>query len=445
MFPAGPPGLGRRPGRPHARPARAPPTFHRSARDWAPNGLIAYSKVCTHAGCPVGLYEAEHRAAAVPVSPVGLRRARRCASPCSGRRRARCRSCRSRSTTRASSSRRATSPSRSARLLEPPVSRPPAPAGPSLTGRAFGIARRGLWRAGVRSSIRRARKPHRIADVWWLMFGLAAAVYVVVAGCILYARHAWSTRRRAVVATCSDNWFIWIGGVIVPIAHPRWSLAVVTVDTTSALRKPSPGERAHRRRRGAVVVARCATRTTASSPPTRSTSRVGAPVELHLASDNVIHSFWVPQLRGQDRRDPRPAQPPARSPPTRPARTAGQCAEFCGIQHAKMAFVVRRRDAGRLRTLARRQPTRPREPATEQRLDERASWRSSREPCAGCHTVDGTGAAGHGRPRPHRRRLRADRSARAPSTNTPAEHGALDPRRRRRSSRARGCRPFQST
>ncbi len=25
--------------------------------NWAPNGLIAYSKVCTHAGCPVGLFE----------------------------------------------------------------------------------------------------------------------------------------------------------------------------------------------------------------------------------------------------------------------------------------------------------------------------------------------------------------------------------------------------
>jgi ubiquinol-cytochrome c reductase iron-sulfur subunit len=26
--------------------------------DWAPNGFVAYSKVCTHAGCPVGLYQA---------------------------------------------------------------------------------------------------------------------------------------------------------------------------------------------------------------------------------------------------------------------------------------------------------------------------------------------------------------------------------------------------
>src|SRR5262249_17484466 len=26
---------------------------------WAPNGIVVYSKVCTHAGCPVGLYEAQ--------------------------------------------------------------------------------------------------------------------------------------------------------------------------------------------------------------------------------------------------------------------------------------------------------------------------------------------------------------------------------------------------
>ena len=29
--------------------------------DWSPDGLVAYSKVCTHAGCPVGLYQpADH-------------------------------------------------------------------------------------------------------------------------------------------------------------------------------------------------------------------------------------------------------------------------------------------------------------------------------------------------------------------------------------------------
>jgi ubiquinol-cytochrome c reductase iron-sulfur subunit len=37
-----------RPDRLHLPPGR---------EDWAPDGLIAYSKVCTHAGCPVGLFE----------------------------------------------------------------------------------------------------------------------------------------------------------------------------------------------------------------------------------------------------------------------------------------------------------------------------------------------------------------------------------------------------
>lgn len=41
---------------------RVDPHLLRLPRDrqaWAPDGLIAYSKVCTHAGCPVGLYQAE--------------------------------------------------------------------------------------------------------------------------------------------------------------------------------------------------------------------------------------------------------------------------------------------------------------------------------------------------------------------------------------------------
>lgn len=33
---------------------------------WAPNGIIAYSKVCTHAGCPVGLYRAQQHALLCP-------------------------------------------------------------------------------------------------------------------------------------------------------------------------------------------------------------------------------------------------------------------------------------------------------------------------------------------------------------------------------------------
>ena len=36
---------------------------------WAPNGFVAYSKVCTHAGCPVGLYRARAQPH-LPLPPV---------------------------------------------------------------------------------------------------------------------------------------------------------------------------------------------------------------------------------------------------------------------------------------------------------------------------------------------------------------------------------------
>ena len=57
-----PPGF-RRVGR---RSGRAGPGAGRSSsqpvpgrESWTPHGLLAYSKLCTHAGCPVGLYQAK--------------------------------------------------------------------------------------------------------------------------------------------------------------------------------------------------------------------------------------------------------------------------------------------------------------------------------------------------------------------------------------------------
>jgi len=66
---------------------------------------------------------------------------------------------------------------------------------------------------------------------------------------------------------------------------------------------------------------------------------VGERVRIILASSDVIHSFWVPNLHGK--RDLIPGQ---KSIFVIQADKAGlyraQCAEFCGLQHAKMAFIV---------------------------------------------------------------------------------------------------------
>jgi cytochrome c oxidase subunit 2 len=66
---------------------------------------------------------------------------------------------------------------------------------------------------------------------------------------------------------------------------------------------------------------------------------VGRPVVIDLRSTDVIHSLWVPQLAGK--RDLIPGQETSLWFRVDTAGVyRGQCAEFCGYQHAKMAFEV---------------------------------------------------------------------------------------------------------
>src|SRR5699024_10326585 len=67
---------------------------------------------------------------------------------------------------------------------------------------------------------------------------------------------------------------------------------------------------------------------------------VGQPVNLRLNAADVIHSFWVPQLEGK--RDLIPGRTNALTiEASWPGIFRGQCAEFCGVQHANMAFLVK--------------------------------------------------------------------------------------------------------
>lgn len=65
----------------------------------------------------------------------------------------------------------------------------------------------------------------------------------------------------------------------------------------------------------------------------------GRPVRLELTSGDVIHSFWVPRLNGK--MDLIPGhENQFWIAAERPGTYRGKCAEFCGVQHAKMAFWV---------------------------------------------------------------------------------------------------------
>ena len=66
---------------------------------------------------------------------------------------------------------------------------------------------------------------------------------------------------------------------------------------------------------------------------------VGVPVRLFLASNDVIHSFWVPSLSGKQDLIPG-RQNDITIVPKKIGIYRGQCAEFCGLQHANMSLVV---------------------------------------------------------------------------------------------------------
>ena len=118
---------------------------------------------------------------------------------------------------------------------------------------------------------------------------------------------------------------------------------------------------------------------------------VGRPVVISLRSTDVIHSLWIPNLHGKRDLIPgRTALLHLRA--DRPGIYRGQCAEFCGLQHAKMALEVMAEPDAQYQTWAARQ----RQPAAEPR---EALALRGREvflggTCLMCHTVNGTIAQG---------------------------------------------------
>ena len=120
----------------------------------------------------------------------------------------------------------------------------------------------------------------------------------------------------------------------------------------------------------------------------------GTPVRIRLASADVIHSFWVPALSGKT--DAIPGQTNLTwLQADRPGRYRGQCAEYCGVQHAHMAFeVVADKPDDFRRWLAAQL-----EPAALPVAGAAAHGAHTFEyRCGACHTVRGTAAGGTAAP-----------------------------------------------
>lgn len=118
---------------------------------------------------------------------------------------------------------------------------------------------------------------------------------------------------------------------------------------------------------------------------------VGQPVKIKLNSSDVIHSFWVPSLMGKQDLIPG-RENDIRLVADRPGVYRGQCAEFCGLQHAHMGILVvaeSEETFGRWRDGQIRAAEPPTDPERQ-----RGQAAFLAQPCFMCHSVRGTQAGG---------------------------------------------------
>jgi cytochrome c oxidase subunit II len=117
---------------------------------------------------------------------------------------------------------------------------------------------------------------------------------------------------------------------------------------------------------------------------------VGLPVKISLRSADVIHAFWVPRLAGKTQSIPGQINTQWIQADA-PGVYRGQCSQFCGPQHAHMAFEVvaqsqQEFDAWR--------DAQARLAAAPVDASSRAGQKIFMERCSGCHAVRGSEAVG---------------------------------------------------
>ncbi len=183
-----------------------------------------------------------------------------------------------------------------------------------------------------------------VATLWWVMLVLGTAVFVLVLALLVVP--IWRRRRDAgstsddrgdVPPALVNRWVIGFG-VVMP-AVLLIAVLVMSVSTMRTVSRAAPNDSvvievvAYQYWWSAHYQADEVTVANEIHIPT------GQPVELRLISQDVIHSFWVPELHGK--LDMLPDGPNTLVlEADEPGEYLGACAEFCGLQHANMGFLV---------------------------------------------------------------------------------------------------------
>jgi cytochrome c oxidase subunit 2 len=230
-----------------------------------------------------------------------------------------------------------------------------------------------------------------IAWLTWVFIALCLVVYVATLGAL-----AWAALRRRQPSDDSPAATRRLATIVATaVAISAATLVVLTVSSEVAgrgLSKPSGP--------GAVTVDvvgyqwfwdfryHDVTPSEWVSSPNELHIPVGVPVVINAMSRDVIHSFWVPELHGK-----RDLIPGFTTHTWIQADEAGvyrgQCAEFCGHQHAKMAFVVVAEPLAAFQAWLQRQRRAAQPPSADRQRGHDVFMSST---CVTCHTIRGTQA-----------------------------------------------------
>jgi len=227
-----------------------------------------------------------------------------------------------------------------------------------------------------------------IATQWWVLFSVSVAVVAVVTLLVLVSLLKRRGRFDRVDRSHASPAFVLVSGAAIPavVLVALFVYALSTLDVTS---EPAPGAT---RMTIEVVGKQWFWDVRYQQQGIRTANElhipVGVPVRIQARTDDVIHSFWVPRLNrkidmvpGYDNSIVLQAD--------RRGVYRGQCAEYCGLQHANMAFYVVAESRARFDRWVRRERRRPRGGMPGEDLFTSVG-------CSGCHRVAGVSEGGIG-------------------------------------------------
>jgi cytochrome c oxidase subunit 2 len=238
-----------------------------------------------------------------------------------------------------------------------------------------------------------------IANLFWVMMAVSFGGLALITGLLVLA---WLRRGRRGIGSDLDDphpgekpgWFVVVGmGVVFPLMVivalfivGNWAIVNVTqapAASTTAMTVDAIGHQWYWEFR---------------YPGTKAVTAdemhipVDTRINLVATTADIIHSFWVPALNRKIDTIPGQANR-ILIYADRAGIYRGQCAEYCGLQHANMSMLVFAQPKAQFEAWLQNQTAPARQPATAlQRQGERVFLDGA---CSSCHTIRGTSASGY--------------------------------------------------